>query len=91
MPTKISNMRQVINHLSSGKTLTGTQAQSRFGIKNFRALISNVKYIVESNGNWEVQTDTNSKGETVYSMLDTHPGCRSYGFRKDGSRFLLAV
>ena len=83
-------MRRVLNYLSSGKSLTASQAQTRYGVKNFRALISEVKHIVETNGNWEVVTDTNNKGETVYSMNDTHPGIRTYGFKQDGSRFVLA-
>jgi hypothetical protein len=89
--TKISAMRQVMNFLTSGKTLTAAQAKSRFGVKNFRAMISEVKYIVETNGNWEVNSNTNSRGDTVYSITDTHPGTRTYGYEKDGSRFLLCA
>jgi hypothetical protein len=36
-----------------------------------------------------VESNTNSRGETVYSMIDTHPGTRTYGFDAQGNRFLL--
>lgn len=89
MSTKISNRRRVINYLASGKTLTGKQAATRFGVKNFRAMISDIREQVEAFGNWEVNTFTNGNGETVYSMTDTHSGKRSYAFRTDGSRYLI--
>ena len=85
---KISNRRRVLNHLASGKTLTASQAASKFGVKNFRAMISDIRSQVEAFGNWEV-TQTVRNGETVYGMEDTHDGDRSYGFRQDGSRFLI--
>jgi hypothetical protein len=86
---RISKTRQVINHLSSGKTLTSAQAQSKFGVGNLRAMISAIRERVEAFGNWEVITETNSRGETVYSMNDIHPGSRTYGFDKNGNRYTL--
>jgi len=89
MSTKISNRRRVLNYLASGKTLTSQQAATKFGVKNFRAMISDIREQVEAFGNWEVNTFTNGNGVTVYSMTDTHSGKRSYAFRTDGSRYLI--
>ena len=88
--TKISNRRRVLNYLASGKTLTSSQAASKFGVKNFRAMISDIRSQVEAFGNWEV-TQTVRNGETVYGMVDTHDGDRTYGFRQDGSRYLISA
>ena len=88
---KISMKRQVLNFLTSGKTLSAEQAKTRFGVKNFRALMTEIKYIVETNGNWEVNTTTNSRGVESYSIKYIHPGDRTYGFQKDGTRFLLCA
>lgn len=85
----LSKTRQVLNYLASGKTLSGTQAESKFGVKNLRATISSIRSIVEAHGNWEINTSTNSRGDTVYSMQDTHPGRRTYGFDANGNRFML--
>jgi hypothetical protein len=86
--TKISNRRRVLNYLASGKTLTSAQAASKFGVKNFRAMISDIRSQVEAFGNWEV-TQTVRNGETVYGMEDTHDGDRVYGFKQDGSRYMI--
>ena len=85
----LSKTRQVINHLRVGKPLTATQAQSKFGVKNLRAMISSIREEFEKYGNWEVNTTTNSRGETVYSMTDIHPGQRVWGFDANGNRFRL--
>ena len=85
----LSKTRQVINHLRVGKPLTATQAESKFGVKNLRAMISSIREEFEKYGNWEVTTTQNSRGETVYSMIDTHPGQRVWGFDAQGNRFRL--
>ena len=85
----LSKTRQVINYLRVGKTLTSTQANSKFGVKNLRAMISSIREEFEKYGNWEVNTAQNSRGETVYSMVDTHPGQRVWGFDAQGNRFRL--
>jgi hypothetical protein len=85
----LTKTRQVINYLASGKTLSAAQADSKFGVKNLRAMISSIRERVEAHGNWIVESNTNSRGETVYSMIDTHPGTRTYGFDAQGNRFLL--
>lgn len=84
----LSNRRRVLNYLASGKTLTSAQAESKFGVKNFRALISDIRSQVESFGNWEI-TSYVKNGTTIYGMVDTHPGTRSYEFENDGSRCLI--
>jgi hypothetical protein len=86
--TKISNRRRVLNYLASGKTLTASQAQNKFGVKNFRAMVSDIRSQVEAFGNWEI-TQSVKNGETVYGMEDTHDGDRVYGFKQDGTRYLI--
>lgn len=85
----LSKTRQVINHLRSGKTLTSTQAETKFGVKNLRAMVSTIREQFERYGNWEVTTVQNSRGETVYSMTDIHPGQRVWGFDAQGNRYRL--
>ena len=85
----LSKTRQVINHLRSGKTLTSTQAESKFGVRNLRAMVSTIREQFERYGNWEVTTTQNNRGETVYRMIDTHPGERVWGFDAQGNRYRL--
>ena len=85
----LTKTRQVANYLASGKSLTAAQAESKFGVKNLRAMISDIREQFEKFGNWQVNTDTNSRGQTVYSMEDTHPGTRTYGFDAEGNRYIL--
>lgn len=87
--TRTSKIRQVINHLSSGKSITAAQAKSKYGVGNLRAMISTIRERVEAFGNWEIVTESNSRGDTVYAMRDTHPGSRTYGFDKNGNRYTL--
>jgi hypothetical protein len=86
---RLTKTRRVINWLRSGKTLTSAQAQSKFGVQNLRAMISSIREEFEAFGNWQINTGTNSKGDTVYSMTDTHPGQRVYGYDEYGNRFRL--
>tara|TARA_Y100001973_G_C5167918_1_gene317246 strand:+ start:475 stop:732 length:258 start_codon:yes stop_codon:yes gene_type:complete len=60
--------QRVINHLARGNDITSKQAFSRFGVKNLRATMSDIKSQVEAYGNWEVTTDTLDNGATVYGM-----------------------
>ena len=85
----LTKTRQVINHLRSGKPITADRALNKFGVKNLRAMISSIREEFEKYGNWSVETNTNSRGETVYRMIDTHPGQRVYGFDAQGNRFRL--
>lgn len=85
----MTKRRKVMNHLSNGKAITAAQAKSRFGVANLRATISSIKSQVETYGNWEVVSEQTATGKTRYSMVDTHPGKRTYGFDVDGSRYAL--
>ena len=89
MANTIRKTRKVINYLANGKTITASEARARFGVKNLRATISNIRELVERHDNWQVETDISATGKTRYSMVDTHPGDRTYGFRPDGSRYML--
>ena len=60
--------RRVLDHLAKGNTLTASQAGSRFGVKNFRALISNIKSQVEQYGNWSIYSNDTPTGKTMYGM-----------------------
>lgn len=60
--------QRVMNHLARGNDITPKQAFSRFGVKNLRATMSDIKSQVEAYGNWEVTTDTLDNGSTVYAM-----------------------
>jgi hypothetical protein len=51
--------------------------------------MSDIREVVEEFGNWRVETRVGPTGMTQYFMRDTHPGRRSYGFRKDGSRYKI--
>ena len=46
--------RRIMDYLASGKTLTASEAQSRFGCANFRATISDIKSQVERYNNWAI-------------------------------------
>ena len=60
--------QRVINHLARGNDITPKQAYSRFGVKNLRATMSNIKNQVEAYGNWEVTKRTLDNGATCYGM-----------------------
>ncbi len=60
--------QRVMNHLARGNDITPKQAYSRFGVKNLRATMSNIKNQVEAYGNWEVTTRTLDNGTTCYGM-----------------------
>jgi len=84
----ITKQNKVINYLSKrGRTLTAGEARSRFGVRNLRATISDIREIVEEFGNWRIETRTSSTGLTQYMMRDTHPGRRVFKFRADGTRY----
>ena len=85
----LTKTRKLINHLRSGKTITPTQAENKFGVRNLRAMISTIRARFEAYGNWQIWTGSNSRGETSYSMVDTHPGPRVWGFDANGKRYML--
>ena len=47
--------------------------------------MSSIRELVERYGNWEIVTDSSGR----YFMADTHPGDRTYKFRRDGSRYMV--
>jgi len=63
----MSKKSQIIEFLHSGRGLTASEASKMFGVRNFRATISNIKETVERYGNWRIVT-SDSNGETRYSM-----------------------
>lgn len=68
MSNTISKKRRVMDYLASGKTLTQSEARSRFGVGNMRATMSNIKSQVEQYGNWSVSTNASPTGKTRYGM-----------------------
>ena len=67
-PPTTSKKRRVMDYLASGRTLTAGQAESRFGVANMRATISNIKGQVEAYGNWQIVTSDSPSGLTTYGM-----------------------
>ena len=62
--------RRIMDYLASGKPLTASEAQSRFGCANFRATISDIKSQVEAYGNWAIVTQpTKTTGKNRYAMV----------------------
>ena len=59
---------RLMNHLAKGNDITPKQAFSRYGVKNLRATISDIKSQVEAYGNWEVTSRTLDNGSTCYGM-----------------------
>ena len=59
---------RLMNHLSKGNDITAKQAYSRFGVKNLRATMSNIKEQVEKYGNWEVTKDEARNGSIKYGI-----------------------
>ena len=64
----LTKKQRVINFLAKGNDITPKQAYSRFGVKNLRATMSNIRDQVEAYGNWEVTTGTLDNGSTCYGM-----------------------
>ncbi len=63
-----SQARRVTDFLATGKTLTPAQARTKFGVSNFRALISHIAETVERYGNHEVYRETSVTGASRYGM-----------------------
>ena len=68
MSNTISKKRRVMDYLAKGNTLTSNEANSRFGVGNMRATISNIKSQVEAYGNWSVDSCSVPSGKTRYAM-----------------------
>ena len=65
---KATKKSRLMNHLAKGNDITPKQAFSRYGVKNLRATMSNIKTQVEKYNNWEVTTRTLDNGTTCYGM-----------------------
>ena len=60
----MTQSEQVLTYLrGTGRELSAAQAESRFGIKNLSARMSDL-----SKGGFRVRTRTNSTGKTAYSV-----------------------
>jgi len=64
-----SQARRVTDYLSEGKTLTAAEAKARFGVQNFRALISHIRGTVEAYGNHEITAEPTSTSTSRYGMV----------------------
>jgi hypothetical protein len=64
----VSKKRRVLNYLSSGRGITAAEARSRFDVKNLRAMMSDIRTLVERYGNWEIETEETRTGATRYFM-----------------------
>ena len=64
----LTKKQRVINFLAKGNDITPKQAYSRFGVKNLRATMSNIRDQVEAYGNWEVTSHTLDNGSICYGM-----------------------
>ena len=85
----LSKKRKVINYLAAGRGITAAEARSRFGVKNLRAMMSDIRTLVERYGNWEVETEETRSGNTRYFMRDTYSGKRKFKFTDSGSRRMV--
>ena len=65
-----SKARKVTDYLASGKTLTEAQAEAKFGVQNFTAMISRSAGKVEKYGNHEVYITKTPGGKTAYGMIN---------------------
>jgi len=81
----VSKRRQVMNFLTNypDQGLTIAEAKSRFGI-------CDIVPQVEAFGNWKIERTRTPRGKVRYFMVDTHPGTRTYGFDREGNRYMLA-
>ena len=89
MNNTLTKKRRVINYLASGKGLTPAEAKARFGVGNLRATISDIRRQVEAFGNWKIQRTRTPRGKVRYFMVDTHGGERTYGFDREGNRYMI--
>ena len=74
MSNVVSKKRRVLNYLAAGRGITAAEARSRFGVKNLRAMMSDIRTLVERYGNWEVDTEETRTGGTRYFMRNNGSG-----------------
>lgn len=63
-----SPLRQIISYLADGNSLTQKQMRTKFGVRNPRATLSDVRNTVEAYGNWAIVDNGTYGGETQYAM-----------------------
>ena len=68
MARTMTKKQRVLNYLSSGRNLTGSQMTRKFGVANPRATISDIREQVERYGNWAVINNGSYGGETQYAL-----------------------
>lgn len=68
MATTVSKKRRVLDYLTTGRSLTGSQMRRKFGVANPRATISDIREQVEKYGNWAVVNNGTYGGETQYAL-----------------------
>ena len=87
----VSKRRQVINFLANhpSKGLTISEARNKFGIANLASTMRSVKGQVESFGNWKIVKNRTPRNRVRYFMEDTHPGTRTYGYSRMGTRYTM--
>lgn len=78
MSNVISKKRRVLNYLAAGRGITAAEARSRFGVKNIRAMMSDIRTLVERYGNWEIETEETRSGGTRYFMRNSGGGKRKF-------------
>lgn len=68
MANTMTKQKSVIRYLSSGRSLNQDRAMKLFGVRNFRATISDVKEQVERYGNWRIVRTEGRDGTSRYVM-----------------------
>jgi hypothetical protein len=63
-----SPLRQIISYLADGNSLTQKQMRTKFGVRNPRATLSDLRSTVEAYGNWQIVDNGTYGGETQYAM-----------------------
>ncbi len=83
--TVVSKKRRVLNYLAAGRGITAAEARSRFGVKNIRAMMSDIRTLVERYGNWEIETEETRSGGTRYFMRNSGGSKRKFSLDMDST------
>lgn len=83
MANVLTKKRRVLTYLSAGRGITAAEARSRFGVKNLRAMMSDIRTLVERYGNWEVETEETRTGNTRYFMRNNGNKNTKFSFDTD--------
>lgn len=63
---RVSAIDRVESFLLEGNSISAAQARSRFGVRNLRALISDLR----TERGWEFSRSTNTRGATTYRITN---------------------